>query len=182
MHFFLCGNFPATHRPSLLLDCFWSPWELVMIARFYFVQERTFWTGGIKPCVSSFGGDQFGPGQVWTDWVVCNPKTGEASDDILFALLLHDQLVAATRFFFFLTIPLCFSGSVISTFVVPMFRRDVKCFGGSYPPHHRVNRIACFFFPPSLTNPPPRIFDIFASLQLEKHNLCYFYWDLLLLA
>ncbi|XP_030066123.1 solute carrier family 15 member 2 [Microcaecilia unicolor] len=60
-----------------------------------------FGTGGIKPCVAAFGGDQF-----------------EAE---------HAQ--ARSKFFsiFYLAINL---GSLISTFATPALRGDVKCFGG----------------------------------------------------
>ncbi|EPQ13393.1 Solute carrier family 15 member 2 [Myotis brandtii] len=58
-------------------------------------------TGGIKPCVAAFGGDQF-------------EKTHEEE---------------RTRYFsvFYLSIN---AGSLISTFVTPMLRGDVQCFGG----------------------------------------------------
>ncbi|XP_016055413.1 PREDICTED: solute carrier family 15 member 2 [Miniopterus natalensis] len=57
-------------------------------------------TGGIKPCVAAFGGDQF-------------EKTDEEE---------------RTRYFsvFYLSIN---AGSLISTFVTPMLRGDVQCFG-----------------------------------------------------
>lgn len=57
-------------------------------------------TGGIKPCVAAFGGDQF------------EEKHAEAR----------------TRYFsvFYLSIN---AGSLISTFITPMLRGDVKCFG-----------------------------------------------------
>ncbi|XP_014647692.1 PREDICTED: solute carrier family 15 member 2 isoform X2 [Ceratotherium simum simum] len=57
-------------------------------------------TGGIKPCVAAFGGDQF------------EEKHAEER----------------TRYFsvFYLSIN---AGSLISTFVTPMLRGDVKCFG-----------------------------------------------------
>ena len=58
-------------------------------------------TGGIKPCVSSFGGDQF---------------------------KLPEQRLQLAQFFsiFYFSIN---AGSLISTFVTPIFRQDVKCFG-----------------------------------------------------
>ncbi|XP_058790865.1 peptide transporter family 1-like [Phymastichus coffea] len=57
-------------------------------------------TGGIKPCVSAFGGDQF---------------------------KLPEQEVYLTTFFslFYLAIN---SGSLISTFITPILRKDVHCF------------------------------------------------------
>nr|XP_054753056.1 solute carrier family 15 member 2-like [Lytechinus pictus]XP_054753060.1 solute carrier family 15 member 2-like [Lytechinus pictus] len=57
-------------------------------------------TGGIKPCVSAFGGDQF----------------------------KADQEKEIQRFFsvFYFSIN---SGSLISTFITPILRHDVKCFG-----------------------------------------------------
>lgn len=60
-----------------------------------------FGTGGIKPCVAAFGGDQFEEQHV------------------------HER----SKFFsiFYLAIN---SGSLISTFVTPVLRGDVKCFGG----------------------------------------------------
>lgn len=58
-------------------------------------------TGGIKPCVSSFGGDQF---------VV--PQQQE-------------QLIAFFSVFYFAIN----AGSLISTFLTPVLREDVKCFG-----------------------------------------------------
>lgn len=58
-------------------------------------------SGGIKPCVSAFGGDQF---------------------------QLPAQAAQMATFFsvFYFSIN---SGSLISTFVTPIFRNDVKCFG-----------------------------------------------------
>ena len=58
-------------------------------------------TGGIKPCVSSFGGDQF---------------------------KLPEQKLQLAQFFsiFYFAIN---AGSLISTFITPIFRQDVKCFG-----------------------------------------------------
>ena len=57
-------------------------------------------TGGIKPCVSAFGGDQF---------------------------ILPAQEKALATFFsiFYFSIN---AGSMISTFVTPIFRSDVTCF------------------------------------------------------
>ncbi|XP_028608092.1 solute carrier family 15 member 2 isoform X2 [Grammomys surdaster] len=57
-------------------------------------------TGGIKPCVAAFGGDQFE----------------------------EQHAEARTRYFsvFYLAIN---AGSLISTFITPMLRGDVKCFG-----------------------------------------------------
>ncbi|KAK5642904.1 hypothetical protein RI129_009071 [Pyrocoelia pectoralis] len=58
-------------------------------------------TGGIKPCVSAFGGDQF---------------------------VLPQQEVQLASFFslFYFSVN---SGSLISTFITPILREDVKCFG-----------------------------------------------------
>ncbi|XP_043465187.1 peptide transporter family 1 isoform X2 [Leptopilina heterotoma] len=58
-------------------------------------------TGGIKPCVSAFGGDQF---------------------------IMPQQEIALTTFFslFYFAIN---SGSLISTFITPILREDIKCFG-----------------------------------------------------
>jgi solute carrier family 15 oligopeptide transporter 1 len=57
-------------------------------------------TGGIKPCVSAFGGDQFSA----------------------------DQESYIVKFFsvFYFTIN---AGSVLSTFVTPILRHDIQCFG-----------------------------------------------------
>uniref|UniRef100_A0A834R3F6 Oligopeptide transporter 1 n=1 Tax=Sarcoptes scabiei TaxID=52283 RepID=A0A834R3F6_SARSC len=57
-------------------------------------------TGGIKPCVSAFGGDQFLPGQ-------------ERQLQQFFSL-------------FYISIN---SGSLISTFLTPILRQDIHCFG-----------------------------------------------------
>ncbi|KAF5300976.1 hypothetical protein FQR65_LT09020 [Abscondita terminalis] len=58
-------------------------------------------TGGIKPCVAAFGGDQF--------------------------ILPQQELQLATFFsLFYFSIN---SGSLISTFITPIIREDVKCFG-----------------------------------------------------
>lgn len=50
-----------------------------------------FGTGGIKPCVAAFGGDQFGPGQVSIYFSIgtlqsaaSNADTAENSDSTLF--------------------------------------------------------------------------------------------------
>ncbi|KAL1457746.1 hypothetical protein WDU94_007940 [Cyamophila willieti] len=58
-------------------------------------------TGGIKPCVSAFGGDQF---------------------------ILPEQAKQLGTFFsvFYFAIN---TGSLLSTFVTPIFRNDIKCFG-----------------------------------------------------
>jgi len=58
-------------------------------------------TGGIKPCVSAFGGDQF---------------------------KLPEQASQLSSFFsvFYFSIN---AGSLLSTFVTPIFRKDVHCFG-----------------------------------------------------
>lgn len=58
-------------------------------------------SGGIKPCVAAFGGDQF---------------------------KLPEQLVQMSSFFsvFYFSIN---CGSVISTAVTPILRQDVRCFG-----------------------------------------------------
>ncbi|XP_071822395.1 solute carrier family 15 member 2-like [Apostichopus japonicus] len=58
-----------------------------------------FGTGGIKPCVSAFGGDQFS----------------------------SDQAKSLQQFFsvFYFAIN---AGSVLSTFITPVFRHDVQCF------------------------------------------------------
>ncbi|KAE8581658.1 hypothetical protein XENTR_v10024882 [Xenopus tropicalis] len=60
-----------------------------------------FGTGGIKPCVAAFGGDQFE----------------------------EEHAQERSKFFsiFYLSIN---AGSLISTFVTPVLRGDVKCFGG----------------------------------------------------
>lgn len=58
-------------------------------------------TGGIKPCVCTFGGDQF---------------------------QLPEQQDQLTRFFNrFITA--IYTGALISTFITPELRRDVQCFG-----------------------------------------------------
>ncbi|XP_077176599.1 solute carrier family 15 member 2 isoform X2 [Paroedura picta] len=58
-------------------------------------------TGGIKPCVSAFGGDQFE----------------------------EEHAQERSKFFsiFYLSIN---AGSLLSTFITPLLRGDVKCFGG----------------------------------------------------
>jgi solute carrier family 15 (oligopeptide transporter), member 1 len=58
-------------------------------------------TGGIKPCVSAFGGDQF---------------------------KIPQQMKQLATFFslFYMAIN---AGSLISTFITPILREDVKCFG-----------------------------------------------------
>lgn len=58
-------------------------------------------TGGIKPCVSSFGGDQF---------------------------VLPEQSLQLQQFFSFFYFSIN-AGSMISTFLTPSLRNDVKCFG-----------------------------------------------------
>uniref|UniRef100_A0A9J7Y8G2 Solute carrier family 15 member 2 n=2 Tax=Cyprinus carpio TaxID=7962 RepID=A0A9J7Y8G2_CYPCA len=60
-----------------------------------------FGTGGIKPCVAAFGGDQFD----------------------------EENVKERTKFFsiFYMSIN---AGSVLSTIVTPILRGDVKCFGG----------------------------------------------------
>ncbi|XP_064646491.1 solute carrier family 15 member 2-like isoform X2 [Lineus longissimus] len=58
-------------------------------------------TGGIKPCVSAFGGDQFAQGQ-------------------------EKQLAQFFSIFYFSIN----AGALISTFVTPILREDVECFGG----------------------------------------------------
>ncbi|XP_062908584.1 solute carrier family 15 member 2 isoform X1 [Mobula hypostoma] len=58
-------------------------------------------TGGIKPCVAAFGGDQFG----------------------------DDQTFERRRFFSFFYLSIN-AGSLLSTIVTPILRADVTCFGG----------------------------------------------------
>ncbi|XP_028663900.1 solute carrier family 15 member 2 isoform X1 [Erpetoichthys calabaricus] len=60
-----------------------------------------FGTGGIKPCVAAFGGDQF-----------------------------EEEHKEERRKFFSIFYLAINAGSVISTFVTPLLRGDVKCFGG----------------------------------------------------
>uniref|UniRef100_H2Y7Q2 Solute carrier family 15 member 2 n=1 Tax=Ciona savignyi TaxID=51511 RepID=H2Y7Q2_CIOSA len=62
-------------------------------------------TGGIKPCVSSFGGDQFKPGQSY----------------------IRKQFFSL--FYFAIN-----AGSLISTFVTPIFRADVDCYPNETAP------------------------------------------------
>lgn len=57
-------------------------------------------TGGIKPCVAAFGGDQFAPSQV----------------------------LQLARFFSFFYISIN-AGSLLSTFLTPILRNDVSCAG-----------------------------------------------------
>ena len=57
-------------------------------------------TGGIKPCVSAFGGDQF---------------------------VLPEQTLLLQKFFSFFYFAIN-AGSMISTFLTPSLRNDVKCF------------------------------------------------------
>jgi solute carrier family 15 oligopeptide transporter 1 len=57
-------------------------------------------TGGIKPCVAAFGGDQF---------------------------VLPQQTVQLASFFSFFYMAIN-SGSLISTFITPIMRKDVQCF------------------------------------------------------
>jgi solute carrier family 15 oligopeptide transporter 1 len=57
-------------------------------------------TGGIKPCVASFGGDQFGESQI------------------------HELGVFFSIFYFAIN-----AGSVLSMFLTPLLRKDVHCFG-----------------------------------------------------
>ncbi|KAG0728410.1 Solute carrier family 15 member 1 [Chionoecetes opilio] len=59
-------------------------------------------TGGIKPCVSAFGGDQF---------------------------VLPQQERQLTQFFFVFYFSIN-AGSLLSTFITPILRDDVSCFGG----------------------------------------------------
>uniref|UniRef100_A0A6I8MZJ2 Solute carrier family 15 member 2 n=1 Tax=Ornithorhynchus anatinus TaxID=9258 RepID=A0A6I8MZJ2_ORNAN len=58
-------------------------------------------TGGIKPCVAAFGGDQF-----------------------------EEEHVKQRRRFFSVFYLAINAGSLLSTFVTPMLRGDVRCFGG----------------------------------------------------
>nr|XP_018670730.1 solute carrier family 15 member 2 isoform X1 [Ciona intestinalis] len=64
-------------------------------------------TGGIKPCVSSFGGDQFKPHQV----------------------LYLSQYFA--MFYFSIN-----AGALISKFITPMFRADLDCYPGHHGPKY----------------------------------------------
>ncbi|KAM4596030.1 solute carrier family 15 member 2-like, partial [Polymixia lowei] len=60
-----------------------------------------FGTGGIKPCVAAFGGDQF-----------------------------DEEHVAERRKFFSIFYMSINAGSVLSTFITPLLRGEVQCFGG----------------------------------------------------
>ena len=57
-------------------------------------------TGGIKPCVSSFGGDQFNPAEV--------------------------KRIARFFAIFYFTVN---AGSVLSMLITPILRQDLHCFG-----------------------------------------------------
>lgn len=85
-------------------------------------------TGGIKPCVSAFGGDQF-----------VRPQ--------------QDRQLEAFFSVFYFAIN---AGSLISTFVTPILREDVKCFGEN----------SCF----SLAFGVPAILMVVA---VSKFNLCH---------
>ncbi|XP_033728078.1 LOW QUALITY PROTEIN: solute carrier family 15 member 2-like [Pecten maximus] len=62
-------------------------------------------TGGIKPCVSAFGADQFRPDQE------------------------KERMTFFSAFYFMINL-----GSMLSIFITPVLRADVKCFGGEcYP-------------------------------------------------
>ncbi|XP_017962881.2 peptide transporter family 1 [Drosophila navojoa] len=76
----------------------WMPVKIVTIVGLVMIAVGT---GGIKPCVSAFGGDQF---------------------------RLPDQAAELARFFslFYFAIN---AGSMISTAVTPLLRADVECFG-----------------------------------------------------
>lgn len=60
-------------------------------------------TGGIKPCVSAFGGDQF-----------ARPQQNKQLEQFF------------SIFYFAIN-----AGSLISTFLTPILREDVECFGQS---------------------------------------------------
>lgn len=82
---------------------------IIYLHFYYFSRYITFFallliaigSGGIKPCVASFGGDQF---------------------------ILPQQERQLAQFFsiFYFSINV---GSLISTFLTPIFREDVHCFG-----------------------------------------------------
>lgn len=90
-----------------------------------------FGTGGIKPCVSAFGGDQFKP----------------------------EQSVQLKQFFslFYISIN---AGSLISTFITPILRQDVECMGRNdcyplafgVPAILMVTALSLFFLGKFLTN------------------------------
>ena len=61
-------------------------------------------TGGIKPCVSAFGGDQF-----------VRPQQDRQLEQFF------------SIFYFAINV-----GSLISTFLTPILREDVKCFGQQF--------------------------------------------------
>ena len=73
--------------------------ELTMVGLFLIAVG----TGGIKPCVSAFGGDQF---------------------------VLPQQTRYLALFFSLFYFAINF-GSLFSTFLTPIFRKDIACFGQS---------------------------------------------------
>ena len=76
---------------------------------------------GIKPCVASFGGEQF--------------KLPEQADQMgsffsMFYASIVSQYVVVTNFSYFLTsLILQNGGSLVSTALTPILRQNVACFG-----------------------------------------------------
>lgn len=98
-----CGAGFFIDRRNGVRDCPRAGWILIdstpRAVSFLGLALIAFGTGGIKPCVSAFGGDQFKPGQ-------------------------ERQL----KQFFSLYYVSVNAGSLISTFVTPIFRNDIACF------------------------------------------------------
>jgi len=78
-------------------------------------------TGGIKPCVSSFGGDQFLPNQ----W--------------------HLRKQFFSMFYFAIN-----AGSLISMFITPIFRADLNCYPGETGPEFKECYAMAFGVPGAL--------------------------------
>jgi dipeptide/tripeptide permease len=101
-------------------------------------------TGGIKPCVSAFGGDQF----------------------------KEEQKSLLPKFFsiFYFSIN---AGSLISTFLTPIFRADVQCFGQDC-------YALAFGIPAGLMIVSLIIFIIGSPLYIKHRPQCGKFWELVI--
>ncbi|XP_054167957.1 solute carrier family 15 member 1-like [Oppia nitens] len=107
----IADSFLGKFRTILYISILYAIGNILLSYSSYLVSKPVTWvglvaialgTGGIKPCVSAFGGDQFGPGQ-------------ESQLQKFFSL-------------FYISIN---AGSLLSTFLTPILREDVKCFNST---------------------------------------------------
>ena len=118
-------------------------------------------TGGVKPCVPSFGGDQFSSDQVFLFYTTIIFHF-LANNSFLFLLLYMQQWLQANlkveRFiqlhlrkqFFSIFYFATNAGALTSTFILPLFRADLDCYPGREGPEFEECYAMAFGVPGAL--------------------------------